>query len=81
MKEMYSGEQAKAIDTHAIDTMGMPSLVLMEKAAMSVVSVLLEKAGPSDTFYVYVELETMAVTASVWHVSYMKWDIRRQLQS
>ena len=50
MKEMYSGEQAKAIDTHAIDTMGMPSLVLMEKAAMSVVSVLLEKAGPSDTF-------------------------------
>ena len=44
MKEMYSGEQAKAIDTHAIDTMGMPSLVLMEKAAMSVVSVLLEKA-------------------------------------
>ena len=46
MKEMYSGEQAKAIDTHAIDTMGMPSLVLMEKAAMSVVSVLLEKAGP-----------------------------------
>ena len=27
MKEMYSGEQAKAIDTHAIDTMGMPSLV------------------------------------------------------
>ena len=50
MKEMYSGEQAKAIDTHAIGTMGMPSLVLMEKAAMSVVSVLLEKAGPSDTF-------------------------------
>ena len=50
MKEMYSGEQAKAIDAHAIDTMGMPSLVLMEKAAMSVVSVLLEKAGPSDTF-------------------------------
>ena len=43
MKEMYSGEQAKAIDTHAIDTMGMPSLVLMEKAAMSVVSVLGEK--------------------------------------
>ena len=78
MKEMYSGEQAKAIDTHAIDTMGMPSLVLMEKAAMSVVW---RKPDHRILFYVYVELETMAVTASVWHVSYMKWDIRRQLQS
>lgn len=50
MKEMYSGEQAKAIDSHAIGTMGMPSLVLMEKAAMSVVSVLIEKTRPSVSF-------------------------------
>lgn len=55
MKEMYSGEQAKAIDSHAIGTMGMPSLVLMEKAAMSVVSVLTEKTRPSVSFYVCVE--------------------------
>ena len=59
MKEMYSGEQAKAIDTHAF----------------------WRKPDHRILFYVYVELETMAVTASVWHVSYMKWDIRRQLQS
>lgn len=81
MKEMYSGEQAKAIDTHAIDTMGMPSLVLMEKAAMSVVSVLLEKAGPSDTFLCVCGIGNNGGDGVVWHVSYMKWDIRRQLQS
>lgn len=50
MKELYSGEQAKAIDFHAIDTMGMPSLVLMEKAAMSVVSILVEKYNKNTSF-------------------------------
>lgn len=40
MKYIYSNKEAKAIDTHAIQTVGMPSLVLMEKAAMSVVAVL-----------------------------------------
>lgn len=80
MKEMYSGEQAKAIDTHAIDTMGMPSLVLMGKG------------GDVGGFRPFGESRTIgyffmcmwneaAMTASVWHVSYMKWDIRRQLQS
>ena len=40
MKYLYTNKEAKAIDTHAIQTVGLPSLVLMEKAAMSVVSVL-----------------------------------------
>lgn len=43
MKYLYTGEQAKAIDTHAIHTMGMPSLVLMERAAMSIAAVLMKR--------------------------------------
>ena len=41
MKSIYSNKGAKAIDTHAIHTVGIPSLVLMEKAAMSVAAVLI----------------------------------------
>lgn len=43
MKYIYTSEQAKQIDTHAIETMGFPSLVLMERAAMSVAAVITEK--------------------------------------
>lgn len=43
MKYLYTGEQAKAIDTHAIHTMGMPSPVLMERAAMSMAAVLMKR--------------------------------------
>lgn len=48
MKSIYSNKGAKAIDTHAIQTVGIPSLVLMEKAAMSVAAVLTERE-PKDT--------------------------------
>ena len=43
MKFIYSNKEAKAIDSHAIGTIGIPSLVLMEKAAMSVAAVLTER--------------------------------------
>lgn len=43
MRYLYTSEQAKAIDTHAIQVMGFPSLVLMEKAAMAVAAVIMEK--------------------------------------
>ncbi len=43
MKFIYSNREAKAIDTHAIQTVGIPGLVLMEKAAMSVAAVLTER--------------------------------------
>ena len=35
MRYLYSGRQAKEIDSHAIQTVGIPGLVLMEKAAMT----------------------------------------------
>lgn len=40
MKCLYTNKQAKAIDAHAIGTVGIPSMVLMEKAAMSVAAVI-----------------------------------------
>ena len=41
MRYLYSGKQAKDIDSHAIHTVGMPGLVLMEKAAMTIAAVLM----------------------------------------
>ena len=43
MRYIYTSEQAKAIDTHAIGMLGFPGLVLMEKAAMAVAAVIMEK--------------------------------------
>lgn len=43
MKYIYTDKEAKAIDAHAIQTVGMSGLVLMEKAAMSVAAMLTER--------------------------------------
>lgn len=43
MRYIYTNKEAKVIDTHAIQTVGIPSLVLMEKAAMTVAAVLMER--------------------------------------
>ena len=43
MRYLYTNKEAKEIDTHAIQNMGIPSLVLMEKAAMTVAAVLMER--------------------------------------
>ena len=40
MKYLYTNQQAKEIDTHAIQTVGMSGAVLMEKAAMSAAAVI-----------------------------------------
>lgn len=43
MRYIYSNKEAKAIDTHAIGTIGFPGLVLMEKAAMTIAAVVMER--------------------------------------
>lgn len=43
MRYLYTGKQAKEIDTHAIHTVGIPGLVLMEKAAMTVAAVIMNR--------------------------------------
>lgn len=43
MRYLYTNKKAKELDSHAIQTIGMPSLVLMERAAMSVAAYIIEK--------------------------------------
>ncbi len=43
MRYLYNGKEAKAIDSHAIQTVGISGLVLMERAAMSVAAVIIER--------------------------------------
>ena len=50
MRYLYSGKQAKDIDSHAIHTVGMPGLVLMEKAAMTIAAVLMGREERTKKF-------------------------------
>ena len=60
MRTLVTGKQMKAVDAHAITTIGIPSMVLMERAAFAVArevkGILKEEAG------------RLAPGASVWSV-------------
>ena len=43
MKKLMNGAQMKMIDTYSIQEVGIPSLVLMERAALCVTEAVLEK--------------------------------------
>ncbi|MCI8363444.1 MAG: NAD(P)H-hydrate dehydratase [Eubacterium sp.] len=43
MRYLFTSGQSKQLDDHAINNIGFPGLVLMEKAAMTLVSVLIER--------------------------------------
>lgn len=45
MRYLYTNKEAKELDSHAIQTIGMSSLVLMERAAMSLAAHIIEKEG------------------------------------
>lgn len=48
MRYLVNAEQMKAIDTYSIEQIGIPSLVLMEKAAMQVADAVLLQAKKED---------------------------------
>lgn len=48
MRYLFTSKEAKQLDDHAIHVVGFPGLVLMEKAAMSMVSVLMEREKPES---------------------------------
>lgn len=52
MKNIVNCAQMKAMDAFTIQEMGLPSCVLMERAALSVVEVLEQKIAPSDKIVV-----------------------------
>ncbi|MCI5938289.1 MAG: NAD(P)H-hydrate dehydratase [Eubacterium sp.] len=47
-KYLYSAGQAAEIDKHCIEQIGIPGMVLMEKAAMSVAAVIMERYKKQD---------------------------------
>ena len=48
MKKLMNGAQMKMIDTYSIQEVGIPSLVLMERAALCVTEAVLEKIKKTD---------------------------------
>ena len=48
MKKLMNGAQMKRIDTYSIQEVGIPSLVLMERAALCVTEAVLEKIKKTD---------------------------------
>ena len=50
MKQIVTGGQMKLLDSYTIEKMGIPSLVLMERAALSVCQALREEEFPLEKF-------------------------------
>ena len=50
MRYLLTAGQAKKLDEHAIGVIGFPGLVLMEKAAMTLASVLMEREDRRSGF-------------------------------
>nr|MBP3598342.1 NAD(P)H-hydrate dehydratase [Eubacterium sp.] len=50
MRYLLTGKQAQELDHHAIDVIGFPGLVLMEKAAMTLAKILMERENTHHKF-------------------------------
>ena len=51
MRYLVTGEQMKKIDTYTIETVGIPSLVLMERAAMAVAREAMARLKQGDHIF------------------------------
>ena len=51
MKTVLTGREMKAIDTYTIQKLGIPSLVLMERAALSMVGRMKEEILKTDRIF------------------------------
>lgn len=51
MRYLVSGNQMKQIDRYTIETVGIPSMVLMERAAMAVAEAVEARAGKKDRIW------------------------------
>lgn len=48
MRYLFTAAQSKKLDQHAIEVIGFPGLVLMEKAAMTLATVIMERERKND---------------------------------
>ena len=51
MRTLVTGKQMKSIDSWTIETVGIPSLVLMERAALSVAREVEDRAGKKERIW------------------------------
>ena len=51
MRTLVTGKQMKFIDSWTIETVGIPSLVLMERAALSVAREVEDRAGKKERIW------------------------------
>lgn len=51
MRYLVSGSQMKQVDSYAIGQIGIPSMVLMERAAMAVAETVAERAGKKERIW------------------------------
>ena len=49
MKYILTGKQMKDTDRHTIDNIGIPGIVLMERAALSVASLIMKNESKSQS--------------------------------
>lgn len=66
MREFVSGTQMKQLDRYTIQEIGIPSLVLMERAARSVYDTMIKKDFRLKKYLFYAEVATMEQT--VWRL-------------
>lgn len=81
MKYIYTNKEAKAIDRHAIGTVGMSGLVLMEKAAMSVAAIFSAREKKGTRVLAVCGTGITVAMLLLPPAFYMRWDTNRPLQS
>lgn len=69
MKKLMNGAQMKRIDVYSIQEVGIPSLVLMERAALCVTEAVLEKIKRRIRCCACAEAATTVRTAWRWRAS------------
>ncbi|MFR2647050.1 MAG: hypothetical protein ACLTAF_13725 [Blautia coccoides] len=72
MKQIVTGGQMKLLDSYTIEKMGIPSLVLMERAALSVCQALREEEFPLEKVLVLCGTAITARMAWQWHGCFMR---------
>ena len=62
MKRIVTGKEMKALDRDTIEEMGVPSLVLMERAGLAAANALRESEFPLEKVLILCSVETTEQT-------------------
>ena len=72
MRYVLDAASMKNVDSYSINTLGIPSVVLMERAALSVTEAIESKVkGNIHTLYAYVDVAIMGQMDLRWQDSFI----------